>query len=47
MRELFRFGLTPPRIAYVVGCSPMTVYRELGMQPATPHRAQCDKPRAA
>lgn len=40
MRELFRYGLTPPRIAYVVGCSAMTVYRELGMQPFTARRQE-------
>lgn len=31
MRELFKLGLSPRRIAYVLGPSHMTVRRELGL----------------
>lgn len=33
MRELHRQGLTPNRIAYLVGCSEMTVRRDLYLPP--------------
>jgi hypothetical protein len=31
IRELYKSGLTPPRIAFLIGCSHMTVRRELGL----------------
>jgi hypothetical protein len=44
MRDLFRCGLTAPRIAYLIGCHRTTVYRELGMQPTQSRAADSNKP---
>lgn len=35
MRELYKAGVTPGRIAKILGIPKMTVYREFGLQPQT------------